>query len=300
MASSYSSRLRLTRPTTGDLSGAWGDTVNTGVTDLADDAIAGRSVVTMTDADYTLTTVNGATDEARQMFLSITGTLTVARNVICPAVSKLYFITNNTTGGFAITFKTAGGTGVSIASGRALILMCDGTNVLSPLTLDKTTVGLSTITTDIAASTRANILATTALAPTTADIFPFLDNENASALQYVSLAGLSTALGVVTAPAMTDISNASATITWNTSTAPYAKILLDGNKTFAAPTGLAVGWKYLVITNGSTARTITWNAAFKMPGRSGGFPPDLGAANEVTVLAGFYDGTNFWVGYTPY
>lgn len=138
MPSSYSSRLRLTRPTTGELSGAWGDTVNAGVTDLADEAIAGLGVVTMTDANYTLTTVNGATDEARQMFLSITGTLTAARNVVCPAVSKLYFITNSTIGGFAITFKTASGTGISIPSATSRILMCDGTNVLVPFTIDLT------------------------------------------------------------------------------------------------------------------------------------------------------------------
>jgi hypothetical protein len=101
-------------------------------------------------------------------------------------------------------------------------------------------------------------------------------------------------------PAMVDISDAGSTITWNVTNAPFAKITLDGNKTFAAPTGLNIGWKYLVITQGATARTITWNAAFKMPGRSGGYPPDLGVALETTVVAGFYDGVNFWVGYTPY
>ena len=101
-------------------------------------------------------------------------------------------------------------------------------------------------------------------------------------------------------PTIVDISDAGSTITWNTTTAPYARITLDGDKTFAAPTGLTVGWKYLIITQGGTARTITWNAAYRMPGRSGGYPPDLGAAGEVTIVAGIYDGTNFWVGYTPY
>ncbi len=101
-------------------------------------------------------------------------------------------------------------------------------------------------------------------------------------------------------PSIVDISDAGSTITWNTTTAPYARITLDGNKTFAAPTGLTIGWKYLIITQGGTARTITWNAAYKMPGRSGGYPPDLGAAGETTIVAGIYDGTNFWVGYTPY
>lgn len=107
-------------------------------------------------------------------------------------------------------------------------------------------------------------------------------------------------LNIVASPSIVDISSAGSTITWDVTTAPNAKITLDGNKTFAAPTGLTVGWKYLVITQGGTARTITWNPAYKMPGRSGGYPPDLGAAGETTVLAGFYDGANFWVGYTPY
>lgn len=109
-----------------------------------------------------------------------------------------------------------------------------------------------------------------------------------------------TQINDVVSPVIVDISNASATITWDVTNAPFAKILLDGNKTFASPAGLNVGWKYLVITQGATARTITWNAAFKMPGRSGGYPPDLGAAGETTVVAGLYDGVNFWVGYTPY
>jgi hypothetical protein len=83
----------------------------------------------MTDADYTLTTANGAADQARSMMLNMTGTLTAARNVICPTASKLYFIKNATTGGFAITLKTSGGTGISIPNGRSMVLMCDGVNV---------------------------------------------------------------------------------------------------------------------------------------------------------------------------
>jgi hypothetical protein len=109
-----------------------------------------------------------------------------------------------------------------------------------------------------------------------------------------------TQINAAASPSIVNISSGAGTITWDVTAAPFAKITLDTNKTFAAPTGLTVGWKYLVVTQGATARTITWNAAFKMPGRSGGFPPDLGAATETTVIAGFYDGVNFWVGYTPY
>jgi hypothetical protein len=134
MPSSYTPKLRLTLPVTGELSGLWGDTVNSGVTTLLEAAVSGWAAVAMTDATYTLTTVNGSTDEARQMFLSVTGTLTTARNVICPTSSKLYFIKNSTTGGFAITLKTVSGTGISIPNGKAMVLACDGTNVLDATT----------------------------------------------------------------------------------------------------------------------------------------------------------------------
>jgi uncharacterized protein YaiE (UPF0345 family) len=130
MPSSFTTSLRLTLPVTGENSGTWGDLVNTGITNLVDASIAGYAAVTMTDANYTLTSVNGAADEARKMLLNISGTLTAARNVICPTASKLYFIKNATTGGFAITLKTSAGTGISVPNGKSMVLMCDGTNVL--------------------------------------------------------------------------------------------------------------------------------------------------------------------------
>jgi hypothetical protein len=89
----------------------------------------------MTDANYTLTAANEAADEARQMFIRLTGTLSTTRNVICPAVSKLYFVSNETTGGQSIVFKTAAGTGITVPNGSRVSLYCDGTNVVSSITL---------------------------------------------------------------------------------------------------------------------------------------------------------------------
>lgn len=134
MPSSFTPSLRLTLPATGENSGTWGTLVNTGITDLTDSAIAGYVSIAMTDADYTLTVANGLTDQARRMMLNMTGTLSVARNVICPTVSKLYVIKNATTGGFAITLKTSAGTGISIPNGSSMILMCNGTDVVNAVT----------------------------------------------------------------------------------------------------------------------------------------------------------------------
>lgn len=131
MASTYSSRLRIELIGTGEQSGIWGDTTNTNLGTLIDEAIAGVAPVTMTDADYTLTVANGATDQSRKAVVVLSGTLSAARNVICPTSQKVYIVKNSTTGGYAITFKTSAGSGVSVPNGKTMLLYCDGTDVLS-------------------------------------------------------------------------------------------------------------------------------------------------------------------------
>ena len=41
---------------------------------------------------------------------------------------------NNTTGGFAQTVKTPSGSGVSVPNGARMVLYCNGTDVVSPIT----------------------------------------------------------------------------------------------------------------------------------------------------------------------
>ena len=128
MPSTYTSSLRLVLPATGELSNTWGTVFNAGATSLIDSSIAGTSSITMTAANYTLTSSNGASDEARAMFLVLGGTPGASYQVIVPAVSKLYFVTNST--GFAQTVKTSAGTGISVPNGARITLRCDGTDVL--------------------------------------------------------------------------------------------------------------------------------------------------------------------------
>jgi hypothetical protein len=55
MTTAYTSLLGLALPVTGELSGTWGDTVNTAITSLLDTAVAGTTSITV-DADITLST----------------------------------------------------------------------------------------------------------------------------------------------------------------------------------------------------------------------------------------------------
>mgnify|MGYP002639449597 FL=1 len=131
MASTYSDRLRLELIGTGEQSGTWGATTNTNLGTLLDQAIAGMASITMTDANYTLSNLNGSSDEARRIILKVGGTNSASRDVICPAKEKFYTVYNNTTGGFPIVLKTSGGTGFTIPNGYAATVWCDATDCFS-------------------------------------------------------------------------------------------------------------------------------------------------------------------------
>jgi hypothetical protein len=129
MASTYSPNLRLELIGTGEQQGTWGSTTNTNLGTLLEEAIGGYVSVTVTDgADTTLTSNNGSADQSRNMVVNLAGALSATRNVICPAIEKLYVVKNATTGGFAVTFKVSGQTGVSVPNGSTYFLYVDGTD----------------------------------------------------------------------------------------------------------------------------------------------------------------------------
>ena len=132
MATTFTTLLKLAKPTQGELDGSWGTVVNDNITSMVEEAIAGRSVInTWSTNSHTLTTANGTTAESRAAMLSLTDTNdqlgTNAATVVCPALSKVYIVKNAV--GQAATLKTASGTGIAIPNGKTMILFCDGTNV---------------------------------------------------------------------------------------------------------------------------------------------------------------------------
>jgi hypothetical protein len=119
--------LGLALPTTGDLSGTWGTTVNTAITDLLDDAVAG-TVTLSADADVTLTTTNGADNQARNAIILWTASNGVTtRNITAPAQSKAYVVINAGTG--SIVVRGSGPTtGVTIPSGTRALVAWNGSD----------------------------------------------------------------------------------------------------------------------------------------------------------------------------
>ena len=87
---------------------------------------------------YTLLslTVTGGTltlssTQAANTIQTYAGVLTSNQVIVVPSTVQLYTITNNTTGSFTFTVKTAsvGAAAVTVAQGTSLVLVCDGTNV---------------------------------------------------------------------------------------------------------------------------------------------------------------------------
>ena len=119
--------LGLALPTTGDLSGTWGTTVNDAITDLIDDAVAG-TVTLSANADVTLTTTNGADNQARNAVILWTASNgATPRNVTAPAQSKAYIVINAGTG--SVVIRGAGPTtGVTVASGFKALVAWNGSD----------------------------------------------------------------------------------------------------------------------------------------------------------------------------
>lgn len=133
--SSPSTILRLQLMANGENPNTWGVVTNNNLGTLIEQAIAGAVTVVMPDSTYPLTNIDYTSDQARNMILVITGTLTQSRTITAPNTSKFYVIRNSTTGGFAISIqRTAGGLSVSIPNGTTAVVYSDGTNFYNAMT----------------------------------------------------------------------------------------------------------------------------------------------------------------------
>lgn len=127
----YSQSLKLTLIGDGEEAGTWGGTTNTNLGTLLEQAITGVQTIPMSNADVTLTSIDGTADQARNAVLVVTGTNAAVRDIIAPLVNKQYLVINNTTGGFAINIRASSGFSVSIPNGASVFVYCNGTNFYS-------------------------------------------------------------------------------------------------------------------------------------------------------------------------
>ena len=134
MSSTYTTSLTLTQIGNGEQSGTWGTTTNTNW-QLIEDSVAGVAQVTVSGSTgATLSVANGTTDQSRNAVIVVTGSISTSVAIVAPLVKKVYIISNQTSGGFAITIGATTGSTVSIANGLTTLVYCDGTNFFAGIT----------------------------------------------------------------------------------------------------------------------------------------------------------------------
>lgn len=131
MVDTYTPSNRLTKQEIGANANTWGNVLNDGVIALVDNSLDGQLSLDVTLGDITLTTNNGAVDQARNRLLDITSAATANRVVILPDVPKLYFVkfTKTNTGNVTIR-NLADGTGVTLTEDFEGTLRCDGSTTV--------------------------------------------------------------------------------------------------------------------------------------------------------------------------
>jgi len=130
-------QLGLVTPTQGTLSGTWGDTVNNGITEYVNIAIAGTlsfagdGAITLLNTTGTSSATNIGSTTAQYMVIRVTGTLTTTKIITAPSYSKIYLVDNAATGG-SVAFQRAGQvTPVTVTAGTRSFVYYNGTDYVA-------------------------------------------------------------------------------------------------------------------------------------------------------------------------
>jgi hypothetical protein len=132
MASTYSN-LKIQLMATGENSGTWGNVTNDNLGVALEEAIVGSADVTFASANVTLTLTNtNASQTARNLRLNLTGTTGGARDLIVPAIEKVYIVNNGCAD--TVTIKVTGQTGIAVPAGKTLFVYNNGTDCVDAIT----------------------------------------------------------------------------------------------------------------------------------------------------------------------
>ena len=147
MTTAYSTNLELALPVQGELSGTWGDTVNNGITQYLDAAIAGSQIISGSQTAVTLTNTNGdasatniaqagsgSTGTAQYQIIRCTGnpagllTVTISDTGVA-GYSKTFIIINATSTSQSVKIVGSGPTtGITVASGDKALVAWNGSD----------------------------------------------------------------------------------------------------------------------------------------------------------------------------
>jgi hypothetical protein len=293
MPSTYSN-LKIELMAQGGNNNQWGNITNSNLGTAMEQAMVGMATIstgfTSNVATLTLTNTN-ALQDARAVCLNVTATLTGAGTLNVPAIEKPYLIFNNTSGGFALTVKVTGQTGVSVPNGKKTIVYNNATDVgeaisyLSSLTLGSA-LPVASGGTGAATLTANNVVL----------------GNGTSAVQFVAPGTSGNALvsngttwasgSVSNLPRVVVIADATS-ITMNADTtdmATQANTQIAGTLTVNAPTGtLSNGQKLMLRLLSTNVQTFSWNAIFQ--GGTAPLPTTSSGSSKYDYYGFIYNGT---------
>jgi hypothetical protein len=132
MASTYSTNLKIELIGTGTQAGLWGTTTNTNLGTALEQAIVGKADVAMSSTTVTLTLTNANTaQDARAIYLNLTGSPGGAAVLEVPAIEKPYIVKNGSDQ--QVTIKVSGQTGVPIPATKTALVYNNGTDVVTSI-----------------------------------------------------------------------------------------------------------------------------------------------------------------------
>ena len=103
MVSTYTTNKNIEKPGNNDYIDTWDVPVNNN-SDIIDSAFSGTHIVSLTSSNVTLTQ-----DEAQNVCIKLTGTLTANVVVYFPSgISGFYIVDNSTSGSYTVTLSSAG------------------------------------------------------------------------------------------------------------------------------------------------------------------------------------------------
>jgi hypothetical protein len=255
---------------TGENNTTWGNVTNDNLGVAIEEAIVGSADVTFSSGNVTLTLTNtNATQTARNMRLRCTGTTGGARNLIVPAIEKVYIVQNDCAD--AVTIKNATGTGIAVPAGKTLWVYNDATNVVA------TTTHLTSLTlasalpvasggTGVTTSTGTN---NTVLSDTPSIVNPTVTN-------YVE---------TLYAPA----AGSSFTVTLSNGT--VQRFTTNANTTITLPASVT-GKSFVVMVQYGGAHTLTWAGGSTLKWNAGVTPTPTSVNGKIDIFSFFQDGTN--------
>jgi len=266
----HTTSLGLVKPAAGESAGTWGTLVNTQLTDMLEEAIAGYVSIAITGNTTLTTNVTGTTCQSRHAIIRLTsGTLGSNSNIIVPDLAKIWVINNATTGGQTVTVKTANDAGVVIPNGKTAILYCDGADVKEAGT---STAGNATMggTLDV---TGATTMAAAATVGTTLGVTGDV-TVNTDKLVVTAATGNTTSKGVVKGASI--------------SGSPTVSVSASGAKDAAAMTAL-VGQRIISTASGDTTYTLPDAATADVPVGSTWVIVNAHASADITIESGGTD-----------